>query len=222
MNLFLIGVFLLGGLVFALVVTTVCFSKAQTGIKVFYGVLSVLICCLLFGLWGFTFSVKKIAAPLIADNSAILCEQLEALYPGILIQQYYIEDITTLLDKIDLKGQLDTATADLGKIEKFVVMTALRSFTPLLYSSEALSGALQGLITDDMRAAGTVSLNQIIDVLEEKALSTLQKVIFIAQIVIAGLIVIYLIFSIIIGRSYKSPKSSSGRGISFGEDVDTK
>ena len=67
-----------------------------------------------------------------------------------------------------------TATADLGKLEK-VVMTALCSFTPLLYSSEAPSGALQGLITHDMRDSGTLSLNQVVDVLEGKALSVLQK-----------------------------------------------
>ena len=90
MNFFLIGVFLLGGLVIALVVTTVCFSKARTGIKVFYGVISVVICCVLFGLLGFTFSVKKIAEPLIFDNSAKICEQIESSYPGILDEQYNV------------------------------------------------------------------------------------------------------------------------------------
>lgn len=220
MNFFLIGVFLLGGLIVALVVTTVCFSKARTGIKVFYGVISVVICCVLFGLLGFTFSVKKIAEPLIFDNSAKICEQIESSFPGILDEQYNVEDITGILDKIDLKGQLDAATADLGKLEKLVVMTALRSFTPLLYSSEALSGALQGLITHDMRDSGTLSLNQVVDVLEGKALSVLQKTISVIQIAVLVLFVLYLILSIIIGRSYSAPKKRTGKGITYGENID--
>lgn len=112
-----------------------------------------------------------------------------------------------------------TATADLGKLEK-VVMTALRPFTPLLYSSEALSGALQGLITHDMRDSGTLSLNQVVDVLEGKALSVLQKTISVIQIAVLVLFVLYLIVSIIIGRSYSISKKRTSKGISYGENID--
>lgn len=113
-----------------------------------------------------------------------------------------------------------TATADLGKLEKVVVMTALRSFTPLLYSSETLSGALQGLITHDMRDSGTLSLNQVVDVLEGKALSVLQKTISVIQIAVLVLFVLYLIVSIIIGRSYSISKKRTSKGISYGENID--
>ncbi len=101
-----------------------------------------------------------------------------------------------------------------------MVMTALRSFTPLLYSSETLSGALQGLITHDMRDSGTLSLNQVVDVLEGKALSVLQKTISVIQIAVLVLFVLYLIVSIIIGRSYSISKKRTSKGISYGENID--
>ena len=220
MNFFLIGVCMVIGLIVALIVTVLCFLKARTGLKVFDGIISVVICCVLCGVLGFTLSLKKVAEPLIFDNSAKICEQIETSYPGILDEQYNVEDITGILDKIDLKGQLDSATADLGKLEKVVVMTALRSFTPLLYSSETLSGALQGLITHDMRDSGTLSLNQVVDVLEGKALSVLQKTISVIQIAVLVLFVLYLIVSIVIGYFYSSSKKRTSKGISYGENID--
>lgn len=221
MNIFLICVCVAAGLAISLVLIFACLpKKMKTGIKVFSGIIAVFVCVILSGVFGFCLSLKSNTSAVINQSFDMVCTQVSDIYPGVIDEQFSIDELVVILEKVNISAQIDAATDGLGSTEKFIVNRLIYSFFPVVYSVDAVSGTLQGLITDEMRASGTASLAQLFDVIEMKITDTVQKTVSVILIVVSILFVIFVIAFIVVARVSVPAEGRQSKAITFGDGVE--
>ncbi len=225
MNIIPICIFAVIGLALSLVLIFLCFpKKMQAGPKAILGVISAVVYIVLFGIFGFCISFKLSVMSIIDQGFNIISSQASELYPeipDIMEKQFSTNELTGILEKINVGSKIDEAVSGFGPLERTVVKRLIMSVFPVVYGVDSVSGSLQGLITDDMRATGTTSISQILDVVKLKISGSLQKVLFIIQIVVIVLFAFYTILVIVVSKYYTEDSKKGNKHITFGEGLDS-
>lgn len=221
MKILTVCIFAIAALAAAFILNKVFLSKhMQKGMRIFFSIISVVCCEILFILFGLCLSLKPKTDAAIQQTFSALSAQISQVSPGLMEQQVETDSIIEILEQADIGAQLDKATEGLNPAERFIIIRLVRSFFPASYSIDFISGTLRNLLAENAENTGRVSLSQIFSSAQYKISETAQSVLTGIQIT---LIIIFLLFTVcfIITAHISKPHTERiNKSITFGDGAE--
>lgn len=215
-------VFLAAGFLVAVGLSFLCLTKKmETGMRVFWGIVAVLCCEVLFFLFSMTLTFKSGISSVVSSGLGLVKNEMTSVYPGVMDESLNLEQISSLLSQVDLDAQIEKNAGNLGNLEKKILKTVIRRVFPVTYGIETASDTLNSFLEKNSMDTGSISINEIFLKVEENTSSLLGKIALVFQVILVVVFVLFVILFCVITNSFKK-KDSAGKknkSITFGEDL---
>ena len=196
-------------------------KKMETGMRVFWGIVAVLCCEVLFFLFSLTLTFKANISSVVSSGLGLVKNELTSVYPGIMDESLNLDQISSLLSQVDLDTQIEKNAGNLGSLEKKILKTVIRRVFPVTYGIETASGTLNSFLEKNSLDTGAISINEIFSKTEENTAKILGKIALVFQIILVVVFVLFVVLFWVITNSFKKRDSSGkkNKAITFGEDL---
>lgn len=213
-------IFIIAGFIVAVGLCFLCLTKRmETGMRIFWGLVAVICCEILFVLFSLTLTFKTNISSVVASGIGLVKNELTSVYPGVLDEKLNLDDINSLLSQVDLDTQIEKNAGNLGSMEKKILKTVIRRVFPVTYGVETASSTLRSFLEKNSLDTGSVSFSEIFAKIEVNTSEILGKIAFVFQIILLVVFVLFVILFVVITNSFKK-KDSTGKknkSITFGE-----